>query len=696
MLKLKHSLLCLLLMANALFAYSETIYVTNTNSDGTGSLKQAILDANSDVSATTIVFEIPGSGDHVILTSPQLPAITSPVIITTSGNQSGRTVLKAPVITGPGAPTGLTFATGSAGSVVQFVTFSDYVFSIVIETANIGVFNNSFENNQGGADVRLVNGSIALIKGNTFTTTHTAYGILGNSSGGSAILGNTFDGAGIAIQNSGGLYIGGANSGDPNTFTNISGIAIDLYNVNGSSIYGNTINGASVNGVKVTGVDNIIAHNTISQVAGYDIVLEGGYYNHIYNNIVTGDNGIFNGVLLKDGYSHEVYNNVVDGGAIELDNVSSAIYGLVKVNNNIVTNDPNGFSGHGAISLTNVSTAIVTGNEIHHNGGQGIFLFESSYVDVINNEIYENGRVSIYVVNGDNNKLSKNLIYDNHADAMGGRTGIFLANANNGKAAPVITSAKKVGANFVIEGTGTTVYDTVEIFLSDAISNLYALTQNAKAYVASVAAFGNSWTATVPAANYTGEVYFIATSTAGRNTSMFSNVKAVQINGPTAATTNHSSYYYTENLPGASYSWWTSLPYTSMQQSGNSVYFNFMQPGSGYVSVGYTHPTTGQWVMHQLQVTVYGPARYEINEAGYENEALAYPNPFVSTATIQLNPYAQEASVINVFSMNGELVESIEGVMAEEVEIGAGLEPGVYNVQIVEGKEIKNIKIVKK
>src|ERR1700752_756775 len=54
--------------------------VTNTNDSGTGSLRQAILDANS-MGGGTIGFNIAGSGVHTISPLSQLPTITQTVTI---------------------------------------------------------------------------------------------------------------------------------------------------------------------------------------------------------------------------------------------------------------------------------------------------------------------------------------------------------------------------------------------------------------------------------------------------------------------------------------------------------------------------------------------------------------------------------------------------------------------------------------
>jgi hypothetical protein len=58
-----------------------TFVVTNTNDDGAGSLRQAILDANANAGADIINFNIPGAGVHTISLLGSLPALTDPVTI---------------------------------------------------------------------------------------------------------------------------------------------------------------------------------------------------------------------------------------------------------------------------------------------------------------------------------------------------------------------------------------------------------------------------------------------------------------------------------------------------------------------------------------------------------------------------------------------------------------------------------------
>src|SRR5262249_18160277 len=79
-----------------------TFTVTNTNDSGTGSLRQAILDANANPGLDTITFAI-GSGPRTIAPLSPLPTITDRVVIdgTTQPGYAG-----APLIELSGANAG--------------------------------------------------------------------------------------------------------------------------------------------------------------------------------------------------------------------------------------------------------------------------------------------------------------------------------------------------------------------------------------------------------------------------------------------------------------------------------------------------------------------------------------------------------------------------------------------------------------
>src|ERR1700681_3083255 len=73
--------IAILWSAIATIALPDTFPVTNTNDTGSGSLRQAINDANGHAGLDTISFNIPGSSAHTIPPVTQLPSITSPVTL---------------------------------------------------------------------------------------------------------------------------------------------------------------------------------------------------------------------------------------------------------------------------------------------------------------------------------------------------------------------------------------------------------------------------------------------------------------------------------------------------------------------------------------------------------------------------------------------------------------------------------------
>ena len=400
-------------------ATAETIFVTNSNDSGAGSLRQAINDANANASSTTILINIPGAlgADRIINVPTSLPAFTAPVELRIDGGQTGKAVLKAPIISGPGAATtGLTFSVGSANSKVEFISFRDFVFSIVLNTGSITINNNRFENNQGGIDIRPVSSGGNTIKGNTFTTANTGAAAFAGVSAGNTIQGNGFTGEGINLSG-GGNTIGGPGNADPNTFSNTFATAINLENGSGSVIQHNTINGSQGAGISVTGIDIQILSNNLSNNLGWDIAVTGGHSHKIGYNQITGGSDVFSGIKLSNGLSYNVYNNTVSSGTIELSDLSSSSwYGNLKVTANTVVNSPNGLSGYGAIALFNTTYAQISGNEIHHNASNGVYLYNSTYNTISANTIYENFRAGVNVGNSLYNKISRNVIQYNHAD----------------------------------------------------------------------------------------------------------------------------------------------------------------------------------------------------------------------------------------------------------------------------------------
>ena len=72
----------------------------------------------------------------------------------------------------------------------------------------------------------------------------------------------------------------------------------------------------------------------------------------------------------------------------------------------------------------------------------------------------------------------------------------------------------------------------------------------------------------------------------------------------------------------------------------------------------------------------------------------AYPNPFMSEFTLQLS-LNEIKSTVAVYDMTGKQIQQINTQDNEVVLDGASWAPGVYVIQILQGEEMKNIRVVK-
>src|ERR1044072_2585651 len=130
------------------------IVVVNTNDNGMGSLRQAIIDANASPGPDTITFDIPGAGKHVITLTATLPDIISPVTIDgyTQSGSSRNTLPKADdavisiELNGASAGAGVNGLTIDAGgSTVRGLKITGFSFSgIVLQNAGGNVVEGNF------------------------------------------------------------------------------------------------------------------------------------------------------------------------------------------------------------------------------------------------------------------------------------------------------------------------------------------------------------------------------------------------------------------------------------------------------------------------------------------------------------------------------------------------------------------------
>jgi titin len=195
-----------------------TYIVSNTSASGSGSLRQAILDANAATGVDTIVFQIPGTGVQTITLANALPSISVPVVIdgTTQPGFTG-----TPLIELNGANAGAT---------------SDGLRLTAGNSTIRGLAINRF----GGAGIHVqLPGGTNFIQGNFIGTDRTGTLSQGN--------GSAVQWGGVWIDGSSGNWIGGPYSTNRNVISGNSGPGVYLLNCAGNTVQGNLI-GTSVSG----------------------------------------------------------------------------------------------------------------------------------------------------------------------------------------------------------------------------------------------------------------------------------------------------------------------------------------------------------------------------------------------------------------------------------------------------------------
>ncbi|MGN6135949.1 MAG: DUF4347 domain-containing protein, partial [Aureliella sp.] len=298
--------------------------VTNTANSGAGSLRQAILDANANAGADSIVFNITGAGVHTITLSSILPTITDQVSInaTTQADFSG-----APLIAISGANVvtdGFVLGSGSDGSslrgfIIQKFTNDGILISgsswNTVAGNTIGLNATGSAAAANGTGIELTNASFNTIGGSSSLDRNVISGNIGDAikiSGelsDSNVIANNYLGlnsAGTATIGNGGYgidIVGGGDStsiGDSSSGNLIGGNTLGGININGASsgtvIFGNAI-GTDSTGTQVWGnygdgvtLQNGAANTTIGGTAA-------GQANTIaYNGVDQGD---YAGIAVK-------------------------------------------------------------------------------------------------------------------------------------------------------------------------------------------------------------------------------------------------------------------------------------------------------------------------------------------------------------------------------------------------------------
>ena len=190
-----------------------TVYtVDNTNDSGSGSLRQAILDANGHSGADEIDFNISGGGVHTIQPSSALPTVADTVTID-GFSQSGATANSATIGDGSNTVIKIVLDGGSAGSSVDGLVLGTGSDGSTIQGLAIGNFDGYGITVSSAGD---------LVAGNYVGTDAAGTAAAPNAAGGVLVSGG--------LDN----VIGGFDDSYRNVISGNGGAGVTIINVAGS------------------------------------------------------------------------------------------------------------------------------------------------------------------------------------------------------------------------------------------------------------------------------------------------------------------------------------------------------------------------------------------------------------------------------------------------------------------------------
>jgi titin len=372
--------------------------VTNINNSGAGSLRQALLDANSRAGLDVIEFNIPGAGPHSIAPTSALPTITDPVIIdgTSEPDFAGTPVIE---LNGTGAGAlvdGVTIAAG--GSTVRGLAINRFGGSgIRIQTLGGNTIAGNFlgtdptgllERSNTGNGVFILNTPSNTIGGTTAATRNVIagndqYGVLiqgginsanqvqgnfiGTRANGTQALGNTL--GGVQVLNSSGNTIGGTAVGARNIISGnlahgvfLSGSGTSSTQVQGNYI-GTDVNGTADLGNALSGILIATATNTIGGTTA------------AARNLISGNNR----------FGVEVSGSIATGNLMQGNYIGTNVSGTGAVGNSL-----SGLRVVDASSNTIGGTVAGAGNVISGNVQSGIYILGTSAGTTTNNLVQGN------------------------------------------------------------------------------------------------------------------------------------------------------------------------------------------------------------------------------------------------------------------------------------------------------------------
>jgi len=290
------------------------VRVTNTNNSGVGSLRQAIIDANSNPDFNAMVFFVNGNGPFTFAPTSPLPSITMPLWI--DGFSQTGSIPNGAQFASTSAQLKVVLNGGSAGSNANGLLFSPGSYGVVRGLA-IGGFSGAGIRNE--CTSLIVNGCYVGLDGTGSVQAPNGIGIL-NTVGGMDIGGvfleermlvSASSGDGIRVLNGGTIILNTHLGYDASGFEMANqGEAIHVMGGNNTQIgepaVGDPCRGEYTDRVWIE-AGNIIVEPGASGVMISQPVIEGGYIDLNYDGTTpndpgdtdTGANGLLNFPVLS-------------------------------------------------------------------------------------------------------------------------------------------------------------------------------------------------------------------------------------------------------------------------------------------------------------------------------------------------------------------------------------------------------------
>ncbi len=392
-----------------------TFTVVNTLDSGTGSLRQAILDART--SGDRIEFAIPGAGVHTISPLSQLPTLASGVTID-GYTQPGASPNTLTVGDNAVLLIELEGSQAGGGSPGLDLSAQDTVRGLVI---------NSFF----GDGIRVLGGADNVIAGN----------FIGTDAAGGQALGNR---QGISVQQAPGIVIGGTAPAARNLISGSQEYGIYMANlVSQSRIQGNYMGTNAAGTAAVPNASSAIAFSAGPTSGPFDNTIGGSAPGA--GNLISG-NG-FDGISMGIGGDNVVEGNLIGTQADGVSPLGNANIG-VRV------------GGFGGDNNRVGGTAPGAGNVIAFNGSAGVAVNGARGHSILSNAIFSNGGLGIDLSGGPQNSFG--VTPNDAGDADGG--------PNRLQNFPVLTAIAAGAGSTTVTGALDSVADEdfrIEFFASD-------------------------------------------------------------------------------------------------------------------------------------------------------------------------------------------------------------------------------------